>query len=83
MTDRYLFADEPTETPEALNERWKILIVDDEPEVHAVTRLALSDFQFLGRGLEFYSAESGEAGCALMREHPDAAIILLLSLIHI
>ncbi|RUO21232.1 response regulator [Aliidiomarina iranensis] len=77
MTDRYLFADEPTETPEALNERWKILIVDDEPEVHAVTRLALSDFQFLGRGLEFYSAESGEAGCALMREHPDAAIILL------
>ncbi|RUO38696.1 response regulator [Aliidiomarina shirensis] len=77
MSDRYLFADEPVETPEALNERWKILIVDDEPEVHAVTRLALSDFQFLGRGLEFYSAESGEAGCALMREHPDAAIILL------
>lgn len=77
MSDRYLFADEPVATQEALNERWKILIVDDEPEVHAVTRLALSDFQFLGRGLEFYSAESGEAGCALMREHPDAAIILL------
>lgn len=77
MSDRYLFADEPVAPHEALNERWKILIVDDEPEVHAVTRLALSDFQFLGRGLEFYSAESGEAGCALMREHPDAAIILL------
>ncbi|MCH8492215.1 MAG: DUF3369 domain-containing protein [Idiomarina sp.] len=77
MTDHYLFADEPVIAQEGLNERWKILIVDDEPEVHAVTRLALSDFKFLGRGLEFYSAESGEEGCKLMREHPDAAIILL------
>lgn len=77
MTDHYLFADEPAAAQEGLNERWKILIVDDEPEVHAVTRLALSDFKFLGRGLEFYSAESGEEGCKLMREHPDAAIILL------
>lgn len=77
MIDHYLFADEPVIAKEGLNERWKILIVDDEPEVHAVTRLALSDFKFLGRGLEFYSAESGEEGCKLMCEHPDAAIILL------
>ena len=77
MIDHYLFADEPVIAKEGLNERWKILIVDDEPEVHAVTRLALSDFKFLGRGLEFYSAESGEEGCKLMCKHPDAAIILL------
>ncbi|RUO31353.1 DUF3369 domain-containing protein [Aliidiomarina sanyensis] len=77
MSDHFLFADEPSTALDALNERWKIIIVDDEPEVHAVTRLALSDFKFLGRGLEFHSAESGEEGCMLMREHPDAAIILL------
>lgn len=77
MSDHFLFADDPVNPQEALNERWKILIVDDEPEVHAVTRLALSDFQFLGRGLEFHSAESGAAGCELIRQHPDAAIILL------
>src|SRR5690554_3987621 len=77
MNDHFLFADEPVPSKDALNERWKILIVDDEPEVHAVTRLALSDFKFLGRQLEFYSAESGEEGCRLMEEHPDAAIILL------
>ncbi|TRW49466.1 DUF3369 domain-containing protein [Aliidiomarina halalkaliphila] len=77
MNDHFLFADEPVQAQDALNERWKIIIVDDEPEVHAVTRLALSEFTFLGRGLEFHSAESGEEGCKLMREHPDAAIILL------
>ncbi|MCL4410781.1 MAG: DUF3369 domain-containing protein [Gammaproteobacteria bacterium] len=77
MNDQFLFAEEPVPSNDALSERWKILIVDDEPEVHAVTRLALSDFEFLGRKLEFYSAESGEEGCRLMEEHPDAAIILL------
>ena len=55
----------------------KILVVDDEPEVHAVTKLALSDFSFQDRSLEFYSAYSGEEGKKLIEEHDDAAIILL------
>ena len=55
----------------------RFFIVDDEPEVHAVTKLALSDFNFLGRGLEFHSAFSGQEACELIEQHPDAAILLL------
>ena len=37
---------------------WKVLIVDDEPEVHHVTRLVLGSFRFEGRPLQFLSAHS-------------------------
>ncbi|MCC5880916.1 MAG: DUF3369 domain-containing protein [Idiomarina sp.] len=77
MNNQFLFADEPAKQQELPQESWKILIVDDEPEVHAVTKLALSDFSFLGRGLEFHSAYSGEEARELATKHPDAAIILL------
>ncbi|RUO65627.1 Response regulator receiver domain-containing protein [Pseudidiomarina planktonica] len=78
MNNPYMFADEPAVQAKKLPEDyWKVLIVDDEPEVHAVTKLALSDFSFLGRGLKFYSAYSGEEARELVNEHPDAAIVLL------
>lgn len=77
MSNQFLFADEPTKQQELPQECWKILIVDDEPEVHAVTKLALSDFSFLGRGLEFHSAYSGVEARELAIQHPDAAIVLL------
>ncbi|MBD2858990.1 hypothetical protein IB286_08190 [Spongiibacter sp. KMU-158] len=56
---------------------WKVLLVDDEDEVHIVSRLALQDFSFAGRHLEFISAHSGAEAKQLIREHPDTAIILL------
>ena len=78
MMGDFLFSDEPEE---AINEiehgTWKVLIVDDEPEVHAVTKLALSDFEFQNKRLEFISAYSGAEAKELMKEHPDAAIVLL------
>ncbi|MFT7195522.1 MAG: hypothetical protein ACI8U1_003184, partial [Rheinheimera aquimaris] len=37
MNDEFLFAEEPEHVEPALNGSWKVLIVDDEPEVHAVT----------------------------------------------
>lgn len=78
MSNQFMFADEPgAQSPAIPTESWKVLIVDDEPEVHAVTKLALSDFNFLGRGLEFHSAFSGEEAKQLIDEHPDAAILLL------
>lgn len=56
---------------------WKILIVDDEEEIHVVTRLALHDFSFGGRSLEFISAYSGAQAKQMIRDNPDTAIILL------
>ncbi len=56
---------------------WKMLIVDDEPEIHVVTKLALSDFSFGGRELEYLNAYSGREAKDLIERHPDIAIILL------
>jgi len=65
-----------TESP-SLEPSWKILIVDDEVEVHNVTRLALSDFTFADRGLEFISAYSAQEAQQLIQAHTTIAIVLL------
>lgn len=77
MANDFLFADEPEQPTPQLNGSWKVIIVDDEPEVHAVTKLALSDFSFQGKNLEFISAFSGHEARKTIEQHPDAAIMLL------
>ena len=57
--------------------RWRIAIVDDQPEVHDVTRLALEEIAFSGRRLELLSAYSGRQARALLAEHPDVALVLV------
>ncbi len=75
--DDFLFAEDTDEEEFHALENWKILVVDDEPEVHAVTKLALSDFVFQEKGLEFISAYSGAEAKQKLREHEDIAIVLL------
>lgn len=58
-------------------EAWKILVVDDDPEVHHATLFALEDTQLLGRPLAFRHAYSAEETEALLRTEPDVAVILL------
>ena len=76
--DDFLFSDEALdEVNEVVGGSWKVIVVDDEPEVHAVTKLALSDFEFQDKRLEFISAYSGEEAKQVIQQHPDAAIVLL------
>lgn len=56
---------------------WKVLIVDDDEEIHFITKLALKDFKFDGKTLEFISAFSGEEAKKTIAEHPDTALVLL------
>lgn len=56
---------------------WKLLVVDDEPDVRAVTRLGLRNFSFAGRTLEFIEAGSCTEALARLAEHPDIAIALI------
>jgi response regulator RpfG family c-di-GMP phosphodiesterase len=56
---------------------WKVLIADDEPEVHEVTCLVLGNFRFADRRLEFISAYSAAEARELLLEHPDTAVLLL------
>jgi response regulator RpfG family c-di-GMP phosphodiesterase len=79
LVDDILFADEEDAitTSEENEARWKLLIVDDEPGVHTVTKLALDGFEFAGRGLEYISAHSGAEARELLEQHPDIAVVLL------
>jgi CheY-like chemotaxis protein len=56
---------------------WRVLIVDDEPDVHASTKLALMSVSYKGRKLQVLSAYSALEGVMTMRREPDIALILL------
>jgi len=77
--DEFIFADEvPVDkSQECSLAPWKLLIVDDEMEVHAVTKLALRDFVFQGRNIEFISAYSGQQAKDIIDSIDDIAVILL------
>jgi response regulator RpfG family c-di-GMP phosphodiesterase len=56
---------------------WKLLAVDDEPDVLQLTRLNLKGFQFAGRGLEIIEATSAAEARAMLAAHPDIAVALI------
>jgi response regulator RpfG family c-di-GMP phosphodiesterase len=56
---------------------WKLLIADDEPEIHQVTKLALSEFTLEGRPIQFLDAYTGRQAVDMMVEHPDTAMVLM------
>lgn len=56
---------------------WKIIVIDDEQDVHLATKLVLSDIEFQGAGLEMISGYSAEQAKILLEENPDVAILLL------
>jgi hypothetical protein len=52
----YLAAEDVHADAGAGGKGWKVLVVDDEAEVHAVTKLALGDFSFASSPLVFLDA---------------------------
>ena len=72
----FLFSpDEAESKPQ--NPGLKILIVDDEPEIHQVTRLALKNFSFEEGKLEFLSAYSAAEAKQVMAAEKNIALIFL------
>ena len=58
-------------------EPWKILIVDDEADVHKVTAYMIKGLDYLGRSCIFLHAYSGQEAKAILNQHQDIAVILL------
>ncbi len=58
-------------------EPWVLLIVDDEEEVHRVTRLVLGQYIFEGRRLEFLSAYNSQQAKEILAQNAQIAIVLL------
>ncbi|HAW92806.1 MULTISPECIES: two-component system response regulator [unclassified Arsukibacterium] len=56
---------------------WNILIVDDDEEIHTVTKLALNDLIVLGRKLNFHHAYSGDEAIRFLHNNQNIAMVLL------
>lgn len=53
---------------------WKVLIVDDEPEVHQITKLVLNRFQFKNQTIEILHAHSAEEAKQFFQQEPGIAV---------
>ncbi|MBF0108177.1 MAG: DUF3369 domain-containing protein [Magnetococcales bacterium] len=56
---------------------WTILVVDDDPDILAITRISLRDFQFAGRGLRLLLAHGAGEALELYRREPEIAVALI------
>ena len=56
---------------------WTILIVDDEEEIHKVTKMVLGRIQFDGKPLQFIHAYSANEAKPLLQETPNIALALI------
>lgn len=75
-----LFAPEPAIAAEpggSAESAWKVLLVDDEKDIHAVLNLALRDMRVEGKPLQLLDAHSAAEAKQILAEHPDISLILL------
>lgn len=55
----------------------RILVVDDEDDIHVVSKLTLKSLRYRNRKCEILSARSGAECLAIMRSEPNIAVVLL------
>lgn len=72
-----LVESEPSVANAAPKLPWKLLIVDDDQEVHEATRFALQSVQILDRPLQLIDAYSAAEAATILAGQTDIAVILL------
>ena len=76
--DELVFIEEAdTPAPAADQATWRILVVDDDADVHSTTVFALKNVEMQGRPLEFLHAYTAHQAYDMLLRHPDIAVILL------
>ncbi|MDY6926281.1 MAG: DUF3369 domain-containing protein [Pseudomonadota bacterium] len=83
LGDELLFInDDETDLEEELLAAWTVLVVDDEPEIHAVTRMVLGDFVFEQRPLNIITASSAaEARDILVADTHNAIAVAIIDVV--
>lgn len=56
---------------------WRVLVVDDEADIHSMTALILADVRFLDRPLDLIAAYSAREAREILEKRDDVAVILL------
>jgi len=77
LTDDLVFADEVDAVDVSQRPPWRILVVDDDADVHSTTTFALDNVTMQGRGLSFLHAYSAAEAFAVLGRESDIAVILL------
>lgn len=72
----YTFAQDSSSKPYE-DEAWKLFIVDDDKDIHEITKLALKDLKFKDKPISFVSAYSASEAISYLKESPLFAIVLL------
>ena len=78
--DELVFASESDELSldnNLIKDTYKVLVVDDDEEVHSFTKIALKNFRYEGLGISFVSARSGVEAREVLEANPDIAVALL------
>ena len=77
--DSPLFLDDDDERPVENNDNptWKVLVVDDEEDVLAVTKLVFSSFSFQGKSLKLLTARSAAQARTVLQEHSNIAVAFI------
>jgi len=74
-----LFDVETIEESEVIlqSEKWKILIVDDEADVHKITKLNLTNFQLNNKEIEFFHAYSAKEAETILSDDLNICLVFL------
>ena len=77
--DDLVFLEEHPMTPTALGARsvWRVMIIDDDEDVHSTTTFALGNLDMQHRPLEFVHAYSAGQAREMLKDELEIAVILL------
>ncbi|GEK11071.1 MULTISPECIES: DUF3369 domain-containing protein [Pseudoalteromonas] len=75
----FLFSDEVPESPtnNIVDTYWDILVVDDEEDIHQVTKLVLSGFKFEDKALRFHHAYSAQEAKEILASQQNISVGLI------
>lgn len=76
FADEIPFADE-NPVPQTDVKTWKVLIVDDEPQVHTVTELVLRDLTFENQKIQFFNAYSAAEAKIILSQNDNICLALV------
>ncbi len=76
-SDTLEFLDDEQDTGGTKELVWRLLVVDDEPDVHRATTFALAGVKILGRPLQFLHAYSASEATQLLKCEEEVAVVLL------
>jgi diguanylate cyclase (GGDEF)-like protein len=76
-SDALHFLDDEDECSVTKEPVWRLMVIDDEPDVHRATTFALAGVKILGRSLQFLHAYSASEATEMLRAEHDIAVVLL------